>query len=154
MAVAALLALAGCCDEAAQQACLQREAQRAQLVPVQQSPEAAAIDSPFRLEVRKSADIALEASVVGAGCGNGKGEGAEIKLAWKITKPGAVGVRVLVSQGNADGKLWMQGAAVDEGVTGPWINNGSRLVLEDQGNGRVLAEVAAMAQACAGSAVR
>lgn len=151
IAVAAVLALAACCDEAALEACRQQEAQLAQLAPVTPAaapPEAGAPSGPFRLEVRGSGHITLDAQVVGARCEGGKGKGAEVKLSWQISKPGSNGVRIKVGTGSSAGKVWMEAGAKDEGVTGPWVEDGTRLVLEDQASGMVLAEVLSVAQPC------
>lgn len=151
VAIAAALVLAACCDEAAQDACRQREAQLAQLAPVtpaEASPEAGAPSGPFRLEVRGSGHITLDAQVVSARCEGGKGKGAEVKLSWQVSKPGSNGVRIKVGTGSSAGKVWMEAGARDEGVTGPWVEDGTRLVLEDQANGELLAEVLSVAQPC------
>ncbi|MBN8793567.1 MAG: hypothetical protein J0I01_15185 [Stenotrophomonas nitritireducens] len=152
--IAGVLLLVGCCDEAALEACRQQQAQMAQLAPVEVAQGTRSSAGPFLLEAKSSSDVALEAEVVNAGCDGSKGHGAEVKVSWKVSRSGVNGVRITVAEGSAAGKLWMEGGAVGEGVTGPWINDGSRLVLEDQVSGTILAEVSAIAQACDGGGAR
>ncbi|MGH8053001.1 MAG: hypothetical protein ACREP4_03610 [Stenotrophomonas sp.] len=140
--IAAALVVAGCCDQNAIDECRKQERQAAAM-------EAAGI-TPFLAEVNGGSRVDINSDVQTARCHGGRSRNAEVKLTWQVIDPEITGVRIKVGSAGAEPKVWMESGAAGEGVTGPWIDEGSRLIFEDQKTGEVLAEVIGSSLPCKG----
>lgn len=145
--IAAVIALvvAGCCDKAAVERCRAEAAEQQKLLAL---PAITAANGAMRFEVHAAADVTLSATVVQSTCQGGKAGAAEVKLTWDVARSGMAGVRVRVGANDAVGKVWMEAGTKGEGVTGPWIADGSLLVLSDVFNDTTLAEIRVIGLPC------
>ena len=141
--------LAGCCDKDAMLKCREQQAEDYKLLRVT-ADESDISGTPMRLEMAAVAGVAVKARVKTARCEEGRGTSAEVALDWELSKPGVHGVRILVASGAA-GKVWMEAGTKGQGMTGPWVNGGALISIEDQVSGQLLGEVRAIALPCAGS---
>ena len=143
-----LLITAGCCDKATLERCRAEAADRQKLLA---RPVVTAANGPIRFDVKSASDAAIDVTLVRASCMDGMGAGAEVKVSWDVGRAGLAGVRVRVgSNGNAD-KVWIESGPKGDGVTGPWIGDGSILRLSDSFDDSVIAEVRVHALACDGN---
>jgi hypothetical protein len=143
----ACLLLAGCCDQAAVQAC---EAERA--ARTAQALERETVSSQpgeaFELRVAAVEGVKIDASVADAACIDGRGAGARVRVTWEVKVPGVNAVRILAGNGDKADKTWVEAGASGTEATGPWINDGAVLRIESQSTGESLGLIRAKARAC------
>ncbi|MES5814196.1 hypothetical protein [Pseudoxanthomonas sp. Soil82] len=146
------LLLSGCCDKARIAQCKAEEAARRELAAVAPAP-AADTPEPMRLVIRAGADAKVQARVESVSCVDGRGGSAVVALDWNISSPGVMAVRIRVGPDGGERKVWMDAGAVGQGVTGPWVKDGTVLTIEDLASGASLVELRADAGPCGGEAV-
>ena len=146
-ALVACLLLAGCCDQAAVQACeTARDQQAAQALAREAVANLSA--EPFELRVATVDGVKLQAAVVEAGCVDGRAAAARIRITWEVKTPGVNAVRILVGSSDKADKTWIEAGASGTETTGPWINDGALLRMQSQSTGEALGQVRAQARAC------
>ncbi|TWT18616.1 hypothetical protein FQY83_14665 [Luteimonas marina] len=146
--VLALLVLAGCGDEVAQEA---RERDRAAQQAAAPAPAAGLppqAQSPMRFEITSSSGVEVAAAAVDFRCVDGKAASAEVQVDWKVAIPGVTAVRIKVVAEGVQDKTWTEAGGTGQATTGPWVNDGMRLRLEALSDGSVLGEVRAVAGPC------
>ena len=149
--LALLLLIAGCCDKATLERCRAEAMERHKLT---QKPALTAPNGPIKFEIKSAADAVIGLELARSACVDGKGGGAEVKVKWDVSRPGLSGVRVRVgSNGSAD-KIWTEAGPSGEGVTGPWIGDGSLLRFSDSFDDSTLAEVLVHGLACGAGQTR
>lgn len=144
--IACLLLLAGCCDKQVLERCRAETLAKMTLVN-RPSVEGQGL---LRFDVRSIADANIDVSVAKAGCVAGKGGAAEVKVAWKVGLPTVHAVRVSVGTGNEADKVWIESGPDGGGVTGAWIQDGSRIELRDSFGGALLARIRVVGLPCSG----
>ena len=143
---ALVLLAAGCCDEAGR-----RRAGAAGTPPGAPSMQAEVTDASVAgmSLIRSSIEgMMVQPKVLRLDCSGATGSLAEVQVAWKSDVPAANFVQITVGSTTQAPKVWVEGGAAGTEVTGPWVNDGSVLALND-GNGRTLAVIRAVSTACA-----
>ena len=141
------LALIGCCDKAAIQACQAgRLADDKKLLG--RLTDVNGGSEPFAMRVGALDGVEVTAAVLGAECRGGMATNGHIKLGWAVKMPAAHAVRILVGSGNHAQKTWLESAASGVEVTGPWVNDNALFRIEDIGTGQTLALIRATARPC------
>lgn len=144
---AACILLAACCDQAAVQAC-QAERAAKDAKALAQGRVANGPDENLELNVATVEGVTIDAAVVEAGCSDGHGANARVRVEWAVKLPGVSTVRILVGSGNEANKTWVEAGASGAEVTGPWINDGALLRMESLASRETLGLIRAKARAC------
>lgn len=141
------LALVGCCDKAAVQACqagrlASDEKLLGRLTDVNAGSE------PFAVRAGARDGVEVTAAVLGAECRGGMATNGRIKLGWTVKMPAVHAVRIFVGSGSHARKTWLESAASGAEETGPWVNDNALFRIEDIGTGQTLALIRATARPC------
>lgn len=142
---ALVLTLVGCCDEAGR-----RRAGAAGTAPEVPGMQAAVTDASvagMSLVHASVQGMVVQPKIVKLDCRGAAGSSAEVQVVWASEVAGVSFVKTTVGSLTQAPKVWVEGGAAGNEVTGPWINDGSELTLSD-GNGRILATIRAVATAC------
>lgn len=70
-------------------------------------------------------------------------------ISWNATSAGTEGVEVFLQGPEGDRKLWSAAGAVAGDRTGPWMREGSEVILVNGSDKKELARIAITSQACA-----
>lgn len=141
------VALSGCCDKAAIQACQAgRQADDEKLLG--QIADVNPRSESFAVRAGARDGVEVTASVLGAECSSGMATNGRIKLGWTVKLPAVHSVRILVGSGDHAQKTWLESAASGVETTGPWVNDNALFRIEDIGSGQTLALIRATARPC------